>query len=334
MIMHPAVIALNLGSLLVSGMLVYVAFFGIRILRRWDIKSGSELQLTLERKTYLISTVMVYAFSFQFLSLFLFIYTADKLSALFIGAMCAAGTLNVHSLGYPSLFLKVINALLAGIWLIINVVDNKVPDYPLIKVKYRFLLFIAPMVLAETFIQGTYFLHMKPHIITSCCGSLFTEDAGTITAGIAGLPVIPMEIAFYVSTVLTMVSGFLFLRTGGMQAGAIFSGSSVVTFLVSVAALISFISLYFYELPTHHCPFCILKREYYYAGYALYLTLLGGAIAGMGVGALMPFRRAESLKEVLPRVQKELTRVALAMHAAFAFIATCVIMFSNFRLDR
>jgi hypothetical protein len=190
------------------------------------------------------------------------------------------------------------------------------------------------MVLAETFVQGTYFLHLKPHIITSCCGSLFTEDAGTITAGIAGLPIIPMEIAFYVSTALTMVSGFLFLRTGGMPAGALFSGSSVVTFLVSVAALISFISLYFYELPTHHCPFCILKREYYYAGYALYLTLLGGAIAGMGVGALMPFRRVESLEEVLPRVQKEFTRVALAMHAAFAFIATCVIMFSNFRLDR
>lgn len=29
-----------------------------RILRRWDINSGSELQLRLERRTYLISTLL------------------------------------------------------------------------------------------------------------------------------------------------------------------------------------------------------------------------------------------------------------------------------------
>jgi len=41
-------------------------------------------------------------------------------------------------------------------------------------------------------------------------------------------------------------------------------------------AILSFISVYFYELPTHHCPFCILQKEYGYVGYPLYLTLFGG----------------------------------------------------------
>jgi len=58
MIFHPAIIALLLGSILISFMLLYSAFYGMQILKGWTIKSGSELQLSLERRTYLISTVM------------------------------------------------------------------------------------------------------------------------------------------------------------------------------------------------------------------------------------------------------------------------------------
>jgi hypothetical protein len=62
-------------------MLGYSVYEGVRIIRHWDIDSGSEYQLDLERRTYLISTLMAYAMGFQLLSLFLFIYTADTLSA-------------------------------------------------------------------------------------------------------------------------------------------------------------------------------------------------------------------------------------------------------------
>jgi len=54
MIFHPEIIALYVASFLMSFMISYSAYYGIQILRRWDIKSGSELQLVLERKTYLI----------------------------------------------------------------------------------------------------------------------------------------------------------------------------------------------------------------------------------------------------------------------------------------
>src|SRR5512133_1987603 len=103
MIMQPAIMALILGSLLVSAMALYAARYGISILRHWDLHEGSEFQLNLERKTYLISTVMSYTFVFQLSSLFLFIFTCDKLSGLFVGAMCAAGTLNVNTFGYPAM---------------------------------------------------------------------------------------------------------------------------------------------------------------------------------------------------------------------------------------
>jgi len=87
-------------------MVLYSARHGVQILRRWDLRSGSELQLLLERKTYLVSTLLAYAFAFQLGSLFLFIYTADHLHTLFVGAMCAAGSLYVNPFGYPTLFLR------------------------------------------------------------------------------------------------------------------------------------------------------------------------------------------------------------------------------------
>ena len=102
MILNPAIIALITSSLLIVAYAIYASAVGYQIIRWWDIQSGSERQLNLERKTYLISTVMVYMFGFGLFSLLLFIYTADHVHDFFIGAMCAAGSLNVNKFGYPA----------------------------------------------------------------------------------------------------------------------------------------------------------------------------------------------------------------------------------------
>lgn len=311
-------------------MLFYAACHGVRIIRRWDIKSGSELQLDLEKRTYLISTLMTYALGFQLLSLFLFIYTADSLASLFVGAMCAAGSLKVNSWGYPTIILKVVNFLLAGLWLILNHTDNRAHDYPLIKKKYALLLGIAPFLVAEMITQGAYFFNMEPAIITSCCGTLFTSDAEGVTASIVSLPQTPVEMAFYSSMALTMGLGLSYWLRG--KGAYLFSISSLVTFVVSAVALISFICLYFYELPTHHCPFCILQREYGYVGYAIYTTFLSGAVFGLGVGLIMPFRKVPSLEGILPSIQRKLTLVSIVSYALFLGIVGYGIMFSNLRL--
>jgi len=332
MILRPAIIALLCGSTIISFMLIYATYYGFRIVRQWDIKSGSELQLSLERKTYLLSTIMSYLLAFQLASFFLFIFTADDIHPLFVGAMCAAGTLNVNPYGYPTVIMKVINFLLAGVWLILNYTDNRAFDYPLIKKKYLLLLVIAPLVLIEMVLQDSYFLNMKANVITSCCGSLFSTETEGVTSSIAALPRLPMETAFYASMGLTLGLGiYFYLRNN--KSGYLYSALSIATFVVSVAALISFISLYFYELPTHHCPFCILQKEYGYVGYLLYLTLLGGAVSGMGVGALMPFKNIPSLSTVVPAVQKKLVIAGLTLYLIFAAIAIYEILFSGLKLE-
>jgi len=331
MILHPSVLALIAGSLLVSFMVLYSARPALQVLRKWDIQSGSEQQLILERKTYLISTLLAFVFGFELLSFFLFIFTADQIHGFFIGAMCAAGSLYVNPFGYPALLVKMANFLLAGIWLILNHVDNRGYDYPLIKKKYLFFLLFAPLVLGETILQAGYFLRLKPNLITSCCGTLFSRETSYLLTEIIFAPRIPAMAAFYVVILLAVGSGlFTFLKGKG---GYLFLGLSGLTFVVSLIAILSFISLYIYELPTHHCPFCILQKEYGYVGYPLYLTLFGGTIFGLGVGVLVPFRNIKSLSRILPAVQRRLALTSSILFLIFGGLVTVLILLSNLVLE-
>ncbi|MDD1622049.1 MAG: hypothetical protein LUQ11_11260 [Methylococcaceae bacterium] len=321
MILNPTVIANLLSAYVSSGMLVYAAYYGAQILKHWNIESGDELQLILERKTYLISTLLSYVFGLQLLSLFLYIFTADALCPLFVGAMCAAGTLNVNAFGYPTLVLKIINFILAGLWLVLNHADNQGYDYPLIKKKYLLLALVAPFIVLETLLESAYFLGMQADVITSCCGSLFSsEKAGGLGSEIASLPARPMMWIFYVAMLITMSSGLIFYLKG--KGGYLYAGLSLLMFVISLVSIVSFISLYIYELPTHHCPFCIIMEEYHYIGYLLYVLLFGAVVAGMGTGLLIPFREVESLKHLLDGFINKLALASLVFYAAFtAFVS-------------
>lgn len=331
MILNPSILALFVSSLLISLMTLYAAGYGVLILRRWDITSGSELQLTMERRTYLISTIVSYFLAFQLVSLFLFIQTADSICHLFVGAMCAVGTLTVNGYGYPTLLLKVATFIAAGLWLILNYADNKGYDYPLLKAKYLLLLVMAPLILAEAALQCVYFLGLRPDIITSCCGSLFSQGSRGGAAELLTGPSGPMEILFYTCMALTIAAGTnLYLRGKG---GYLFAGLSGITFVVSLASIISFISLYFYEMPSHHCPFCLLQKEYGYVGYPLYLLLLAGTVTGVGVGLLHACRKKESLEFIIPGLQRKLAGVSVISFLVFTAIVTYQILFSSFKLD-
>ena len=327
MILHPAIIALLVSSCMISFLTLYADYYGILIIRKWDIRSGSGNQLELERRTYLISTILAYVFGFQLFSLFLYVYTADSLCTLFTGAMCAVGTLQVNSYGFPVLLLKLANFVLAGFWLIVNYADNRGYDYPLIRIKYAFLALLTPFIVAETVLQALYFLGLHADIITSCCGSLFSDSGSGITSSMSSVPPSLMKIIFFVTMATALGASVLFYRTG---KGAYFHGLvSAVLLPVALVSLISFIGPYIYELPMHHCPFCVLRKEYGYVGYPLYLTLLSGAVSGMGVGILMPFRKRTSLVDVIPALQKKLALFSFVCYALFAIIVLYRIFTSN-----
>ena len=330
MIISPGIIALITGSLLAAGFTLYGSFVGLQIIWRWDLSSGDELQLEFERRTYLVSTVLTYVMAFEIFGLFLFVYTADHIHPLFVGAMCAAGSLNVNPYGYPTLVAKLISVLFCGAWLIVNHTDNQAPDYPLIRFKYKFVLVIAALLLVESLLQINYFRDMSTNVLTTCCGTLFNEDAPTLGGGAAALPPVLTQIVFFLSLAVLIRIGLGFVLT--RKAARAFSFMSNWLFLVSLVSVIVFISVYYYELPTHHCPFDLLQKEYHYIGYPLYACLLAAGISGTGVGLLDRFRQRTSLSEIIPVTQRKLCFFSMAGYICFAALSVYPMIFSDFKL--
>ena len=112
-----------------------------------------------------------------------------------------------------------------------------------------------------------------------------------------------------------------------------FSYFSTWLFFFSFVAVISFISLYFYQLPTHHCPFDLLQGDYNYIGYPLYLSLFAAGITGAGTGVIDRFKDISSLKSVIPGLQKRLCLFSMIGFTVFTLIATYPIIFSGFILE-
>ena len=93
--------------------------------------------------------------------------------------------------------------------------------------------------------------------------------------------------------------------------------ASGVFFAVALMAIVAVISAYIYEHPNHHCPFCILKPEYGYYGYLLYIPLFLATAFGLGAGLLSHCRKHPSLDARLPALTRRLVAGSLIGFALF-----------------
>jgi hypothetical protein len=285
--------------------------------------------LKLERLTYLFSTLVAFVCVVQILAALLFVFNADKMSVMFVGAMCAVGALNVHAYGFPALYLQLGLFFLAAIWLAINHVDSRARDYPLVKLKYALLLAAIPLFAASLGMQLSYFLGLKADVITSCCGSLFSADAPTLASEVSALEPKPALLSFYGAILAAIGLSVWHWRRGDDLSGYAAGLGSLAAFAASVAGILAFVSLYIYEHPNHHCPFCILKPEYDYQGYWLYVPLFAAAAAGMSAGVLRLFSRRPSLAAAVTAATRQLAAVSALGFALFALVASLMIWQSN-----
>jgi len=318
-IFHPGILALVIGSALLTLMAAYGVLLGVRVFLRWDFRSSSAAQLVLERKTSLISSITNYVLGFQIISALLFVYTVEDIHPLFVGAMCATGSLNANPVGWYALFSKIIVCFAAGLWIILNHLDQQAEDFPLVRLKYLLLTLLLPAIILDSVLQLRYFLGLDPDIITSCCGSLFSEADVSVAGSIAGLPVLPSMIVFYAGTALLLSLGVFSLYSKNPLPRYFLSVSAAAFFVVALASIVSFISMYIYELPTHHCPFDMLQREYGRIGYPLYISLFGGVFFGLLPGIFRPLWNIPSLRETVQRLER--TWILLSMGGLIIFVA-------------
>ena len=329
MLFQPAIIALLLAGAVSLLVLVAAAPFALQVIRRWDMQSGSELQLVLERRTYLFSTLTAFVFATQLVALLLTVFNADKMAVMFVGAMCAVGTLNANAWGFPMLYAQIAVFFLAAAWLTLNHVDNQAPDYPLVRVKYALLLLLLPALAATFALQLKYFLNLRADVITSCCGSLFSEQGPTLASEASGMEAKPAILLFYGALGAAVFANGLHAGLRQRWSGSVAALASAAAFVAAIVGILSFVSLYVYEHPHHHCPFCLLKPEYGYQGYLLYVPLFVSTATGLGAGVLQPFAGVGSLKVQVPRASGRLAAVAATGFALFAAVATFMVLKSN-----
>ncbi len=332
MILHPAILALLSGSLFTLLMILYAAGVGIKIQLRWDFRSSSAAQLRLERQTHLISTIVRYVLGFELLSGLLFIYIIEDIHHLFVGAMCATGTLNANPVGWSVLLVKILTFFFVAVWVALNRLDQRCEDYPLVRLKYGLLLPLVPLLLLGTVLQFSYFTGLQPEIITSCCGALFSLGGGNIASEMAGFPAGMGMVLFYSLSAVYLTSLLLCLLLHKKMLRYLCLIFSVVYFLVSVGAVISFISPYIYEMPTHHCPFDMMQKNYRYIGYPLYVSLFSGTLFGMLPGLFHPLKKTETLQREIERTEPYWLWSALILLLIFIGISSWPIIFGRFSL--
>ena len=333
MILHPGILALLVGSFVVTAMMCYSSALGLKILRKWDINSSSPAQLALERKTYLISTIMNSVLGFEIFSSLLFVYTVEDMHRIFVGAMCATGTLNANPVGWYVLYTKMVIFFASSIWIAFNYIDQRADDYPLVRKKYAMLMLITPVVALDAYLQLKYFLGLKPDIITSCCGSLFSEGGSGIASSLSSLAVKPTMVLFYGSITVFLLNLLAVIRLPHRMLRYLLPGTALLVFIASIAAVIAFLSPYFYEIPTHHCPFDILQSGYYFVGFPLYVSLFTGVFFGMMAGLIEPFNNVSSLRSTVLKLQRKWAILSIVLILLFTAIASWPIVFSSFTLE-
>ena len=265
-------VLINLFADSILYVLLLLAFLAsVQIVLHFDPRADTPLQYRLQKRSYLVATLIFFALLLKILLFFYFIYTLDHLSNIIPGAMCAAGVVTANEYGVWLVLVKLLNLYLFSFWLLLHRKDEARSDYELTKKKFAFFVFIFLMITLEFMLEWLYFAALDVGKIVSCCGVLFNPVASSSLFG--SLLLIPYQVIvglFYAFFVL-----FFFVR------GLLFRLLHLLWIPLSILAIITFFSPYIYELPTHRCPFCMLQSGYGYIGYFIYTALFLGTFFGM-----------------------------------------------------
>jgi len=306
-------LGLTLAGLIILALGIFAGRTAIRVLRYWNPSSDSNLQINLENEIWLASTLVEYGLGFQIITLILFVLAADTFCQVIVGAMCATGALLANDFGMPALLVKIAGVFLYGFWIVLHKLDISSETYPLVKIKYIYLLLILPLLIADITLQTLYIAFLSPDIITSCCAVVFSSSAETGGNLLQGFPQGPLLLLYYSSFIGLIVLGCLLLKRWRLPLAAVFSTCWLWFLGLATVAIITVFSSYIYAMPYHKCPFCILKPEYHYIGFALYFTLIPASFFGIATLLVEPFKNRDGLAGTVSRFQENAIRISLLL---------------------
>ncbi|HIP61232.1 MAG TPA: hypothetical protein EYG98_01605 [Sulfurovum sp.] len=285
------VIVYLVSESILLGLLSIAFIITAGILKGWDFGSYTEQQFTLERRAYLVMTILLFVFAVKFFLVLYFVFAIDNLSVLVPGAMCAAGVISANDYGMVLLFFKLLVLFFLILWMALNKYDLQAKDYPVFRIKSWLFVLIFIMVVVEAWLGVAYFTNIDMLEPVNCCSTLYGQLEGANPLPF-GLDKTKLLILFYLLFVVL--------------AGAMFSGQKLLAIMTNIMfvviayyAVVYFFGTYVYELPTHNCPFCMLQKEYYFVGYLIWGSLFGGVYLSLVSSMMELYLGAHRKKERL-----------------------------------
>lgn len=241
----------------------------VTILRFWNFDATTSFQYMLEKKNYLINTILYFATACKIILFVFFVKSLDALSSIVPGAMCCAGVVGANAFGNVLLLLKVLVIFGFGIWIVVNRLDLNTLSFTYLKPKYYLFSTLFAAVVVEFFLELRYFSHIPLNVPVFCCSTVFQA------------PRLPLG---YTQTMLVvlfygMLSAIVVLNTLKHMIGSF--TCNLLFLFVAYYAITYFFGLYVYELPNHKCPYCMLQKEYFYVGYVIWGALFLGVFFGI-----------------------------------------------------
>ncbi len=279
MFIMPEIIAIDILNLLFFIFASIAFVMSIGIVFGYDKNATTPKQYTLEKQSYLASTIIKYIFIIKVPLFLFFIFVLDKLSFVIPGAMCGAGVINSNDFGIALILLKIVNIYLFAYWIVLDAQDMSKENQPYMREKFILFLLLFLLLVIEIALESDFFYSIDIKKIVNCCGAIFSTTEGSYLSEVLSLSPAILLTLFYGTFILMVVMRFF-------QQKYLFSVLNILFVIISLISLISFFGTYIYELPSHHCPFCMLQSDYHYIGYVLYLFLFLGTFNGTVLGLI------------------------------------------------
>ncbi len=318
MFLNPWSLALSLCSLVVLLLGAIAGRTAVRVLRFWEPGSDSNRQIRLENEIWLSSTLVAYGLGFQIITLILFVLAADQFCQVIVGAMCATGALLANPFGMPALLIKLVGVFFYGFWILLHQLDIRSEHYPLVRIKYLALLLLLPLLVLDVTLQTLYIAGIKPDIITSCCAVVFGEDIGRTANLMTGYSQQGLLATFIGSIVVLGLLGGGLLQRWRSWLAKLYAAGWLWFFGLALVMITTVVSSYVYAMPFHKCPFCLLKPEYHYFGFALYGTLIAAAFCGTSPAFAGLVRGRKGLSAIVARYQRLALILSLLLLVIFS----------------
>ena len=252
-------LAVALGAVITAG----------RVRKSWWAGQSPESQYELEKKVYLIITLIGLGFMLRLLMVPLWFFTLQSMIPSVSGAMCLFGVHQMRSpVSWISTGLKILLPFFYGFWLVLNYLDRKLKRQPFMETKLRALFPLGLIMLVESGLDLRFLLTVPPRQV-SCCTSFFDAPPDAIPQILTQTSWFWVG-AWYLVTFLIIgesMALYFLQKKGRLLGGRLLTGSAIsigIQSVVVIAALACFflalhtkISPLFLHLPFHHCIFCL-----------------------------------------------------------------------------